>query len=83
LPGREGAFVLCTFWLVDALTLSGRLGEARELFDGLARRANHVGLYAEQMDPETGVFLGNFPQAYSHVGVVNSALYLARAEGRL
>lgn len=82
LPGEEGAFVLCTFWLIDALTVSGRLDEAHDIFDSLMDRTNHVGLLAEQIDPRTGAFLGNFPQAYSHVGVVNSALYLAEAEGR-
>jgi GH15 family glucan-1,4-alpha-glucosidase len=82
LPGEEGAFVLCTYWLVDALALSGRLDEAHRIFDSLARRANHVGLYAEQIDPRTGHFLGNFPQAFSHLGLLNSALYLAYAEGR-
>jgi GH15 family glucan-1,4-alpha-glucosidase len=82
LPGREGAFVLCTFWLVDALTLSGRLDEAYRIFDNLMGRTNHLGLLSEQIDPSTGAFLGNFPQAYSHVGIINSALYLAEAEGR-
>ncbi len=83
LPGQEGAFVLCTFWLVDALTLSGRLDEAYRIFDSLVGRANHVGLLSEQIDPHSGAFLGNFPQAYSHVGLINSALYLAEAEGRV
>jgi GH15 family glucan-1,4-alpha-glucosidase len=83
LPGGEGAFGLTTFWMVDALALSGRLEEAREMFEGVARRANHVGLYSEEFDPRTGAFLGNFPQAFSHIGFINSALYLARAEGRI
>jgi GH15 family glucan-1,4-alpha-glucosidase len=82
LPGEEGAFVLCTFWLVDALALSGRLDEAYRIFDGLAGRANHVGLLSEQIDPHSGAFLGNFPQAFSHIGLINSALYLAHCEGR-
>ncbi len=82
LPGQEGAFVLCTFWLVDALTLSGRLDEAYRIFDNIADHANHVGLLSEQIDPNSGAFLGNFPQAYSHVGIINSALLLAEAEGR-
>jgi GH15 family glucan-1,4-alpha-glucosidase len=82
LPGEEGAFVLCSFWLVDALALSGRLTEAERIFESLLRRANHVGLYAEQIDPRTGQFLGNFPQAFSHLGLLNSALYLAYAQGK-
>lgn len=82
LPGEEGAFGLCTFWLVDALALSGRIEEAREIFEGIARRANHVGLFSEQIDPHTGEFLGNMPQAFTHLGLINSTLYLAHAEGR-
>jgi GH15 family glucan-1,4-alpha-glucosidase len=82
LPGEEGAFVLCTFWMVDALALSGRLDEAHRIFEGVASRANHVGLLSEQIDPHSGRFLGNFPQAFSHLGLINSLLYLAYAEGR-
>jgi GH15 family glucan-1,4-alpha-glucosidase len=82
LPGGEGAFGLCTFWLVDVLALSGRVEEAREIFDGIVARANRLGLLPEELDPETGEFLGNFPQAFTHIGLVNSALYLAHAEGR-
>ncbi|MBE0429959.1 MAG: glycoside hydrolase family 15 protein [Thermoleophilia bacterium] len=82
LPGEEGAFGLCTFWLVDSLALTGRLDEAWEVFEGIASRSNHVGLFAEQLDAETGEFLGNFPQAFTHIGLINSALFLAYAEGR-
>lgn len=82
LPGEEGAFGLCTCWLIDALALSGRTQEAREILEHLIGHANHVGLYAEQFDPETGEFLGNFPQAFTHIGLINSVLYLAYAEGR-
>jgi len=82
LPGGEGAFGLCTFWMVDALALSGRLDEAWEIFDGMAARANHVGLLPEQIDSDSGDFLGNFPQAFSHIGLINSRLYLAHAEGK-
>jgi GH15 family glucan-1,4-alpha-glucosidase len=81
LPGKEGAFGLCTFWLVDALALSGRLDEAWEIFDGVVGRANHLGLSPEQFNPRTGEFLGNFPQAYTHIGMINSAIYLAHASG--
>jgi GH15 family glucan-1,4-alpha-glucosidase len=80
--GGEGAFGLCTFWLVDALALSGRLDEASELFDSMAGRANHVGLFAEQIDPASGAFLGNFPQAFTHLGLINSRLYLSHEQGR-
>jgi len=82
MPGEEGAFVLCTFWLVDALAMAGRLDEAHEIYEGIVGRANHVGLFSEQIDPATGDFLGNMPQAFSHLGLINSSLYLAHAEGR-
>jgi GH15 family glucan-1,4-alpha-glucosidase len=82
LPGKEGAFGLCTFWLVDALAMSGRVDEAGEIFEGIAGRANHVGLLSEQIDPSSGDFLGNFPQAFTHIGLIDSLLYLAYAEGR-
>jgi GH15 family glucan-1,4-alpha-glucosidase len=80
--GREGSFALCNFWAVDALALSGRVEEAREIFERMADAANHVGLYAEEIDPSSGAFLGNFPQAFTHLGLINSAVYLAMAEGR-
>ena len=79
LPGHEGAFLLCSFWLVDNFTLQGRLDEAHTLYDSLCARANAVGLLPEQIDPPTGAFLGNFPQAFSHVGVIQSGVRLAAA----
>jgi GH15 family glucan-1,4-alpha-glucosidase len=79
LPGHEGAFLLCSFWLVDNLAAQGRLEEATALFESLCARANPLGLLPEQIDPTTGAFLGNFPQAVSHVGLVSSAMNLARA----
>jgi pentatricopeptide repeat protein len=82
IAGSEGTFVLCTFWLVDALAMSGRVDEARSMFESIAERANHVGLFAEQIDVRSGAFLGNFPQVFSHIGLINSALYLAYAEQR-
>jgi GH15 family glucan-1,4-alpha-glucosidase len=82
LPGKEGAFNLCTFWLADALALSGRVDEAAGIFENVAGRANHAGLFSEEIDPVSGEFLGNFPQAFSHAGVINSALYLAHAQGK-
>jgi GH15 family glucan-1,4-alpha-glucosidase len=77
LPGREGAFLLCSFWLADALALSGRTQEAADLFERLIGLANDVGLLAEEYDPHSGRMLGNFPQAFSHVGLVNTALNLS------
>ncbi|MFZ3468539.1 glycoside hydrolase family 15 protein [Streptomyces sp. 4.24] len=76
LPGDEGAFLACSFWLADALYLTGREKEARELFERLLAVRNDVGLLAEEYDPIAGRQLGNFPQAFSHVGLVNTALTL-------
>lgn len=80
LPGEEGAFVLCSFWLVDALAKSGRISEARDVFDSVIEYASPLGLLSEEVDPETGEQLGNVPQAFSHIGLINSALYLHEAE---
>ena len=77
--GCEGAFGICTFWLSDALALAGRVEEAREIFMGMAGRANDLGLFPEEIDPSTGEFLGNYPQAFTHVGLINSAFCLGRA----
>ncbi|MFG2785643.1 glycoside hydrolase family 15 protein [Streptomyces prunicolor] len=76
LPGDEGAFLACSFWLVDALQMTGRKKEARVLFERLVGLANDVGLLAEEYDPVAGRQLGNFPQAFSHIGLVSSALAL-------
>jgi GH15 family glucan-1,4-alpha-glucosidase len=78
LPGHEGAFLLCSFWLVDNLAKQGRLQEASDLYDSLCGRANALGLLPEQIDPPSGAFLGNYPQAFSHVGVIASGVNLAR-----
>jgi len=79
LPGQEGAFLLCSFWLVDNLALQRRLDEATALFDKLCARASPLGLLPEQVDPASGVFLGNFPQAFSHIGLISSGANIALA----
>src|SRR5215467_4950745 len=81
LPAGEGAFLACSFWLVDNYILQGRYAEARKLFARLLSRCNDVGLLAEELDPLTGRMLGNFPQAYSQVGLINCALSLSRQKG--
>ena len=78
LSGHEGAFLLCSFWLVDNLAKQGRVDEALALYESLCNRANPLGLLPEQIDPENGAFLGNFPQAFSHIGVISSGINLAR-----
>jgi GH15 family glucan-1,4-alpha-glucosidase len=79
LPAGEGVFLACSFWLADNLCLQGRLSEARALFDRLAGLANDVGLLAEEYDPVDRRFLGNFPQAFSHVALVDTAMNLSAA----
>ncbi len=79
LPAGEGAFLACTFWLADNLCLLGRHDEARSLFEQLLSVANDVGLLAEEYDPVSRRLVGNFPQAFSHVAVVNTARNLSRA----
>jgi GH15 family glucan-1,4-alpha-glucosidase len=81
LPPGEGAFLACTFWLVDNYVLAGRDDEARELFERLLTIRNDVGLLAEEYDPRDRRLLGNFPQAFSHVGLVNSAFNLSKGVG--
>jgi GH15 family glucan-1,4-alpha-glucosidase len=70
---KEGAFLLCSFWLVSCLAMLGRTDEALRNFGELLRHSNHLGLFAEEIDPENGTALGNFPQAYSHLGVIIAA----------
>ena len=78
LPAGEGAFLACNFWLVDNYVLTGRLDDARKLFERILATANDVGLLAEEYEPVARRLVGNFPQAFSHVGLVNSALNLSQ-----
>lgn len=71
--GEEGAFVLCGFWLAEVLAMQGRIEEAQEVFLAHAEASNHLGLLAEEIDPDTGALLGNFPQAFSHLGLIQAA----------
>jgi GH15 family glucan-1,4-alpha-glucosidase len=81
LEGEEGTFLLCTFWLAQALAMSGQTARAREVFDRAAAFVNDVGLLAEEIDPHNGELLGNFPQAFSHIGLINAAWAISQAEG--
>ncbi|WP_425578478.1 glycoside hydrolase family 15 protein [Streptomyces chiangmaiensis] len=80
LTGDEGTFLLCTFWLAQALALAGRIDDARLVFERAADHLNDVGLLAEEIDPTSGSHLGNFPQTFSHVGLVNAAWAIHQAE---
>jgi len=83
LAGSEGTFLLCTFWLAQALALAGRVDRARAVFERAVAYVNDVGLLAEEVDPDSGELLGNFPQAFSHIGLVNAAWAISEAERRL
>jgi GH15 family glucan-1,4-alpha-glucosidase len=76
IAGNEGAFVLCGFWLAESLAMAGQLDEALEVFVAHAGAANHVGLLAEEVEPSSGALLGNFPQAFSHLGLIQAATRL-------
>jgi GH15 family glucan-1,4-alpha-glucosidase len=80
LEGNEGSFLLCTFWLARALALGGEVARARETFERAIAFANDLGLLSEEVDDATGELLGNFPQAFSHVGLINAAWAIAQAE---
>lgn len=81
LPGCEGTFAICSFWLVDNLALQGRIDEATALFEHVTSYANDVGLMTEQIDPTSGTLLGNYPQGFTHLALIRSALLLANARG--
>ena len=77
--GKEGSFVVCTSWLINALIRAGRTGEAHRMFQNLLARASPLGLYAEEIQPATGAHMGNFPQSFSQIGIINAAVSLAHA----
>jgi GH15 family glucan-1,4-alpha-glucosidase len=79
IPGDEGAFLLCSFWLVENLARQGQLEQASEIYASLCARASTLGLLPEQIDPSTGEFSGNFPQAFSHIGVISAGVTIAKA----
>jgi GH15 family glucan-1,4-alpha-glucosidase len=79
LPGNEGAISICTFWLIDCLTALGRIEEAHRLFDNMLAYANDLGLFAEEIDPATGAALGNYPQAFTHLALIDAAVDLNEA----
>ena len=81
LPPGEGAFLPCTFWLADNYALQGRLTDARKIFNRLLSIRNDVGLLSEEYDPVAKRLLGNFPQAFSHVGLINTARNLSESGG--
>ena len=83
LAGEEGTFVICSFWLVSALAKAGEIDRAEGLFDRLVACANDLGLLAEEIDTANGELLGNFPQAFSHVGLITAAWEIDKARKRV
>jgi GH15 family glucan-1,4-alpha-glucosidase len=82
LPAGEAAFGICSFWGVDCTVRAGDIQRAETMFERLLKYRNDVGLYAEEIEPGTGAALGNFPQAFTHVGLINAAVSLAKAKGQ-
>ena len=82
LPGAEGIFAICSFWLADALVLAGEVDHGERVFKRMLRWANPLGLFSEEIDPDTGDFLGNFPQAFTHIALIDTAHRLERARRR-
>src|ERR687886_181133 len=80
LSGEEGTFAICSFWLVSALVEIGEVDRASRLCEALLRHAGPLGLYAEQIEPHTGRHLGNFPQAFTHLALINAVMHVIRAE---
>ncbi len=79
LPGEEGTFTMCSLWLAGSLVAAGRLTEAQALFEKVVSMGNHAGLYSEMLDPATGEYLGNYPQAFTHIALIHTARNLDRA----
>jgi GH15 family glucan-1,4-alpha-glucosidase len=83
LSGKEGTFTICSFWLVDNLAMQGRIDEARSLFERLLSYAGRLGLFSEEIDSDNNIALGNYPQAFTHIALINSAWNLQKAEQRM
>jgi GH15 family glucan-1,4-alpha-glucosidase len=80
LSGEEGSFAICSFWLVSALVEIGEVRRARDLCDKLLSYASPLGLYAEEIDPRSGRHLGNFPQAFTHLALINAVMHVIQAD---
>ncbi|HVJ28784.1 MAG TPA: glycoside hydrolase family 15 protein, partial [Gammaproteobacteria bacterium] len=80
-PGREGAFLICSFWLADAYVMLGRIDDATRVFESMLELRNDLGLLSEEYDPDAKRLIGNFPQGFSHIGLINTAFNLVKAHG--
>jgi GH15 family glucan-1,4-alpha-glucosidase len=79
LTGPEGSFGICNFWMAEVLALAGKVEQARHYFEQILKRENTVGLWSEEIDTVTGEYLGNYPQGFTHIGLINAAIAISKA----
>ena len=79
LTGPEGSFGICNFWMAEVLAKAGNLDRAKQYFEQILKRENKIGLWSEEIDPVSGEYLGNYPQGFTHIGLINAAIAISKA----